>query len=132
MPTILPVQKSDLPDAANLIHTSKLALPINRLLYKNWPADAAQEEQCLNAVTGAFHNPTMESFKVVDPDTQEMVAYLVLTREKGKVVKMGDEVKTAKENTIERFDERILEWVEKSSLFLREDFEGRDHFSGFP
>lgn len=40
--TLRPVQSSDIPVLGDLLYNSKLALTINRLLFKDWPNEAAQ------------------------------------------------------------------------------------------
>ncbi|KAF5003514.1 hypothetical protein FDECE_9937 [Fusarium decemcellulare] len=77
--TILPVSSPDLPTLVDFVHASKLCLTINRLLYLNWPNDAAQRRQYKQAVESSFNNEKVMSLKAVDDETKELVGYLVLT-----------------------------------------------------
>lgn len=123
--TILSLPASDLQASADLIHASKLSLTINRLLYKNWPATETQKAQCLYAVTNASHDPTIESFKVEDPDTKELTGYLALSR---KQPKEGKQAPILAANADGKFEQGILEWVNAASQELLGEFEGVDHF----
>lgn len=64
--SIVPVTAQDLPTMAKLLCDSKLQLTINRLLFKDWPNEAAQVPNYTRAVEGSFKDPSVESFKVVD------------------------------------------------------------------
>ncbi|RSL68755.1 hypothetical protein CEP53_002456 [Fusarium sp. AF-6] len=77
--SILPVTKSDLPVLAEFVHSSKLGLTINRLLYLDWPNDAAQKPLYKRAVESSFNNDTVQCLKAVDEESNELVGYLVLT-----------------------------------------------------
>jgi hypothetical protein len=83
--TIHPVEKSDLPTLSALVGASKLALTINRLLFKDWPNEVAQKPLYTGAVEGGFANPAFTSLKVVDNETGELVGYLGLTRKRPAV-----------------------------------------------
>ncbi|KAF1987931.1 acyl-CoA N-acyltransferase, partial [Aulographum hederae CBS 113979] len=80
--TIHPATLSDLPAIANLVHASKQHLPINHVLFKDWPNEAGQKPIYTAAVEGAFKNPDVESFKVVDDASGEVVGEFVLSRKK--------------------------------------------------
>ncbi|KAI8650933.1 N-acetyltransferase domain-containing protein [Fusarium keratoplasticum] len=77
--SILPVASSDLPMLAEFVHSSKLCLTINRLLYLDWPNDAAQKPQYRRAVESSFNNDMVQCLKAVDEESNELVGYLVLT-----------------------------------------------------
>ncbi|KAI8649350.1 N-acetyltransferase domain-containing protein [Fusarium sp. Ph1] len=77
--SILPVAGSDLPMLAEFVHSSKLCLTINRLLYLDWPNDAAQKPQYRRAVESSFNNDKVQCLKAVDEESNELVGYLVLT-----------------------------------------------------
>ncbi|WAO96772.1 N-acetyltransferase domain-containing protein [Fusarium falciforme] len=77
--SILPVAGSDLPMLAEFVHSSKLSLTINRLLYLDWPNDAAQKPQYRRAVESSFNNDMVQCLKAVDEESNELVGYLVLT-----------------------------------------------------
>ncbi|KAJ5120166.1 hypothetical protein N7448_010835 [Penicillium atrosanguineum] len=78
--TIAPVLESDLPFLANFLHVAKLSLSINRLIFKDWPNDAVQMQMYTGAVRGGFSDPSMESFKAVDSDSDEIIGYFALAR----------------------------------------------------
>jgi hypothetical protein len=83
--TIHPVEKSDLPTLATLVGASKLALTINRLLFKDWPNEVAQKPLYTGAVEGGFADPSVTNLKAVDNETGEIVGYLGLTRKRPAV-----------------------------------------------
>ena len=74
------VASSDLPFLAKFIHSAKLSLSINRLLYQPWPNDPVQEKQYTGAVEGAFADSSMECFKATDGDSKAIIGYIVLAR----------------------------------------------------
>ena len=74
------VASSDLPFLAKFIHSAKLCLSINRLLYQPWPNDPVQEKQYTGAVEGAFADSSMECFKATDDDSNAIIGYIVLAR----------------------------------------------------
>ncbi|KAE8414454.1 acyl-CoA N-acyltransferase [Aspergillus pseudocaelatus] len=77
--TIRPVELSDIPALGDLLYTSKLALTINRLLFKNWPNEAAQRQNYLGALEG-IEVDSPESRTVVDNVTGEVIGHLALNR----------------------------------------------------
>lgn len=92
LPVILPVVHTDLPILAEYIHSYKIELTTNRLLFHNWPNDSAQKPIYRQAVQSAFHDPDVVSLKAVNARSQELVGYLVLTRKKpGTTKKLGRE-----------------------------------------
>jgi len=78
--SILPILEPDLSTLAALVQESKLPLTVNRLLYKDWPNEAAQRAQCIKTIENSFKNPDQERFKVVEKETGTMVGHIVLTR----------------------------------------------------
>lgn len=78
--SILPVVDSDLPMLAEFVHSAKLSLTLNRLLYLDWPNDAAQKPVYRSAVESSFNDDTVQCLKAVDEESSELVGYLVLTR----------------------------------------------------
>lgn len=59
------VTATDLPSIADLVHKCKMALPINRLLFVDWPNDAAQKPLYKQAVESGFEDKNVENWKVV-------------------------------------------------------------------
>ncbi|CAL5869012.1 uncharacterized protein PFLUO_LOCUS3240 [Penicillium psychrofluorescens] len=82
--SILPISGSDLPTLAEFLHTSKLALTVNRLIFKHWPNDATQLPLYTEAVESGFSDPSMECLKVVDDETGDIVGYLALSRKQAE------------------------------------------------
>lgn len=80
--SIQPVREADLPFLASFLHTSKLALPINRLLFKEWPNDAAQKPLYAGAMRSGFEDADVDDLKCVDADTGEIVAYIAISRKR--------------------------------------------------
>jgi hypothetical protein len=78
--TVSRVERSDLPFLAKFIHSAKLSLSINRLLYQPWPNDPVQQKQYTGAVEGAFADSSMECFKAIDGDSNAIIGYIVLTK----------------------------------------------------
>jgi hypothetical protein len=71
---------SDLFFLAKFIHSAKLSLSINRLLYQPWPNDPVQKKQYTGAVEGAFADSSMECFKATNGDSNTIIGYIVLAR----------------------------------------------------
>ncbi|KAF2135232.1 uncharacterized protein K452DRAFT_293378 [Aplosporella prunicola CBS 121167] len=80
--SISSMERPDFPTIADFLHSSKLQLTINRLLYKDWPNDAAQKSQCTQTIEGAFADPHVENLKAVDETSGDIVGYLGLTRKR--------------------------------------------------
>ncbi|KAJ5116131.1 hypothetical protein N7456_000479 [Penicillium angulare] len=91
--TIEPVVEADLPTLGNFLHSAKLALSINRLIFLNWPNDKLQISLYSKAVKSGHENPSAECFKAVDNNTQEIIGYIVL----GKKAPEEPEQDTGKE-----------------------------------
>ncbi|KAJ5825312.1 hypothetical protein N7474_002450 [Penicillium riverlandense] len=82
--SILPISGSDLPTLANFLHTSKLALTVNRLIFKYWPNDVTQLQLYTQAVEFGFSDPSVECLKVVDDESGDIVGYLALSRKQAE------------------------------------------------
>ncbi|KAL3480443.1 acyl-CoA N-acyltransferase [Aspergillus californicus] len=80
--TIRPMEKSDILETGEMLYKSKLALTINRLLFKNWPDTEAQR----NNYTGTLENldfSIMEPLSVVD-NASEITYILVKPEHRGR------------------------------------------------
>ncbi|PKX98509.1 GNAT family N-acetyltransferase [Aspergillus novofumigatus IBT 16806] len=77
---ISPVESSDLLFLAKFIHSAKLSLSINRLLYQPWPNETIQKRQYTGAVEGAFADSSMECFKATDGESNAIIGYIVFAR----------------------------------------------------
>lgn len=76
---ILPVTEADLPTLSLHLRLSKLPLTINRLLFKDWPNEAAQSVQYSAAIEASFRDGAAEMVKVVHEASGHVVGHLVLT-----------------------------------------------------
>ena len=79
--SIAPVSSFDLPTLASFIHSSKLALSINRVIFQQWPNEPLQRTLYTNAVESAYEDPSMECFKAVE-ESNEIIGYIVIARKK--------------------------------------------------
>ncbi|KAI1380508.1 hypothetical protein F4677DRAFT_441822 [Hypoxylon crocopeplum] len=78
--SILPIVEGDEPTLTDFLLASKLQLAINRFVFKDWPAEAAQRANYGAAVHSGLQNPETTSLKVVHEESGEIVAHLFLTR----------------------------------------------------
>jgi len=128
--SVLPVSRSDLSALANLVHTSKLSLTINRLLFKDWPNEAAQKGLYRQAVESAFEDPSVECLKVVDGESGDIVGHLALTRrrpgntEKPPAKKDGD----GNQKIPDGLDPVVFAAVSKAAVEVAKDMSGVDRF----
>ncbi len=66
---IVPVQSSNIPTlGAELLYPQKLALTINRLLFRDWPNETEQKSIYTGAVESALRDPSVECLKAVNDD----------------------------------------------------------------
>lgn len=122
--SILPVAPSDLPTIAEFLYSSKLKLTINRLLFKDWPNEAAQRRQYTGAVEGALADPNTESLKAVDAASGEIVGYLAVTRK--SATRPAAEVE---KSVPEAFNPEVYQAVIRAAGELSKEMEGVDHLS---
>jgi hypothetical protein len=78
--TIVPALASDLPTIAKFIYASNLAQPTNQFLFVDWPNESAQISLYLGGIEKTFHDPHYEMYRIVDNESQEIIAGLILTR----------------------------------------------------
>ena len=77
---IIPVEASDIPTlGTDLLYPQKLALTINRLLFKDWPNEPVQKANSTRAVESSFNDPDVECLKAVD-EHGDIIGYVALTR----------------------------------------------------
>jgi GNAT superfamily N-acetyltransferase len=74
------VEEVDYRLIAGFIADAKLPLIINRLLWKDWPNHTQQLALYIKTVEGASRDPSVQSLKVVDNESGEIVGHLALTR----------------------------------------------------
>jgi hypothetical protein len=130
--SIHPVTSDDLPTLIQFLHESKLALTINRLLWKDWPNDICQRPQYINAIESSFKSESCEIFKAVDDESGMIVGHLVLTLRKPAT----SEVRAATEEGDEKpkipngINEEVLAVVAKFAAEV-ETLKDVEHFGVF-
>ena len=125
------IESSDLPFLARFIHSAKLSLSINRLLYQPWPNDPVQKKQYTGAVQGAFADPSMECFKATDGDSNAIIGYIVLARK--TATKEGDSVAPTQStdnehNAPEGMNPGVLAEVSAASIAINKVTENIDRY----
>lgn len=127
--SVLPVVGSDLPRLAEFVHSAKLCLTINRLLYLNWPNEAAQKPQYRRAVESSFNNDNVQCLKAVDKQSNEIVGYLVLTPktpvEARKDIEIGNDVK--EQSVPEGMHAGVWSAVNNAAAEINRETDGLDH-----
>jgi hypothetical protein len=78
--SIFPITAADLPVLAQFIFASNLPQPTNQFLFKNWPNENAQLSLYRSGFEQTLADPETEMLKVVDQETGEMIASLILNR----------------------------------------------------
>lgn len=78
--TIASVENDDILTLSDLVHTSKLSLPINQLLFRDWPNDAAQKPLYTQAVVSSHNDPAVTDLKAVDDASGKIIGYIAFTR----------------------------------------------------
>lgn len=73
------VEENNLGELTALLHATKLALSINRLIIQDWPNDPAQEKLYRGAVEGALHSEGIEDWKATDESAGKIIGYLAQT-----------------------------------------------------
>ncbi|EXJ67323.1 uncharacterized protein A1O5_09336 [Cladophialophora psammophila CBS 110553] len=134
--SIRPVSSLDLPLLSDLVHTGKLALPINRLLFKDWLNDAAQKPLYAAAAEAAFKDEQLECLKAVDEGSGDILGHLSLTRKRpDSEFKEGQptpdeeaELGKQQQDIPEFFNPDVLSAVSNAVAEIPEQLEGLDHF----
>ncbi|KAL4749892.1 hypothetical protein BDW72DRAFT_204334 [Aspergillus terricola var. indicus] len=79
--TFRQVERSDLDALEELLFTSKLSLTINRLLFNDWPNEAAQRRNYRAALAQQdFESGDRESLGVIDNASGKLIGWLALRR----------------------------------------------------
>jgi ribosomal protein S18 acetylase RimI-like enzyme len=124
--SILPVTDADLGIIGDLVHSCKLELTINRLLFYNWPNDDAQKPQYAAAVQRGFNNPSAECYKAVDDESGEILGYVIFTRNRPT----GTEQSKEEEQDVPRgVKPEVLSAVNNAAAEIWNDTPNTDHFS---
>lgn len=114
--SIQPATEADLPTIAEFVHESKLALTINRVLFYDWPNDAAQRPVYRNAVESSFRDPDSETLKVIDNESGSIVGHLVLSRKtpaKAKSATVTAEGSDEKPKAPDGMNQEVFDTVKK-------------------
>ncbi|OQD69224.1 hypothetical protein PENPOL_c002G07238 [Penicillium polonicum] len=123
---------SDLPFLAKFIHSAKLSLSINRLLYQPWPNDPVQEKQYTGAVEGAFADSSMECFKATDGDSNAIIGYIVLARKaatkESLMAPAQSESSDNGQNTPEGMNPGVLAEVSAANIAISKATENIDRY----
>jgi hypothetical protein len=123
--SILPVSKPDLPILANSVKESKLPLAINRLLFKDWPNEAAQKANYTRPNESTFNDPSVKMWKAVDNQSGEIIAHLVLTRKvTDTTAQNGDEVPNVPDGMVPEVFTTIIKTIAE----INKDIEKIDCF----
>lgn len=127
--SILPVQETDLDFLANFVHTAKLRLSINRLLFQDWPNDPIQTQMYTAAVRSGFEDPTTQCFKAVDNHSNEIVGYFVLARKRPSQKPPQYEMsESSSQDTPEGLNPLLFAEVMAASAKIEREFKDTDHF----
>lgn len=133
--SIVPATPEDLPAIASLVHTSKQTLTINRVLFKDWPNEAAQRPIYAAAVEAGFRDPQTQTLKAVDDTTGEILGHLVFATRRAATESKGpikdESGKAGDDGVPECFNPGVLRMVGEAVTELRKDWEGVDHCGQF-
>ncbi|KIW83907.1 hypothetical protein Z517_03153 [Fonsecaea pedrosoi CBS 271.37] len=133
--SIHPISHSDLPFLSDLVHTCKLALPINRLLFKDWPNEGAQKPLYAAAVETAFQGEFVDCLKSIDEKSGDILGYLALTRKRSSTGNTNNQPPSGKgigsekpQDIPEFFNSEVLEAVSGAVSEIARSAVGFDHF----
>lgn len=131
MPTpkysIAPVTKPGLPTLADLIHSAKLVLSVNRLIFNNWPNDELQKKTLYKgAIESAYADPAAECFKAVDVDSNEIIGYFVLSRKRPsrEQTSAGDDSEHAGRSMPDGLNPGLIGEVSNATAGIAKEVEG--------
>lgn len=78
--TIAHGTETDVSAMVDLVYHEKISLPINQLMWRNWPNEAPQKARIESAVRGSLSEPIHTVHKIVDDEVDRVVGLLVLTQ----------------------------------------------------
>jgi hypothetical protein len=127
--SLVPFAKEDLSVVADFLHTCKLALPINRLLIKDWPNPAVQKPMYHGAITGSFDNPDVVKLKAVDDSSGALLGFVVFTRKRpdGAGDSAGTGAAPSPPATPAGLDDRVFQAVVATDMAFRDAIKNTDH-----
>ncbi|KAL4782615.1 hypothetical protein BJX76DRAFT_332286 [Aspergillus varians] len=136
--TIRPMEPSDIPETSELLYESKLALMVNRLLFKNWPNEEIQRKNYRSVFDNLEHSPG-DKLSVIANASGEVVGHFTVTRRQpAKKVEepnpLGNEgqKKRALPEVPEHFNAEVLSAVQNACMELERVMEDTDHLRRFP
>lgn len=103
------VQENNLDELTSLLHGTKLALSINKLIIKDWPNDRVQQRLYRGAVEGALHTELIEDWNAIDQESGDIVGYIAHTIQESK-----DKGDSAPESIKEQVPEGIVPEVHEA------------------
>ncbi|KAJ6114492.1 hypothetical protein N7486_000270 [Penicillium sp. IBT 16267x] len=126
--SIHPVVSSDLPTLGKFIHSAKLALSINRLIFLNWPNEKLQSELYNHAVHSGYENPAAECFKAVDNVTQEIIGYIVLERKIPEEARTSDQKVEPEQDVPDGLNPPLLAEVTNATIQIAKEVKDTHRF----
>lgn len=135
---IVPAEASDIPTlGTDLLYHQKLALTINRLLFRDWPNETTQKAIYIGAVESAFNDSNVECLKAVD-EHGDIIGYLALTRRQPtNTVPPSDAASTGgeggKQDVPDFFNPDVLSPVQSAVADINQETQNTEHYgSAFP
>lgn len=78
--TIVPATEADITTIVNMLYLEKISLPLNQLMWKQWPNETPQKARIESAVSGSLKDANHQTYKFLDGENGEVVGLLVLAR----------------------------------------------------
>lgn len=131
MYSIVPITPQDVATIALHVWTSKQSLTINRVLFKDWPNEAAQKAVYAAGVESQFKNPQCQTWKAVDDESGEIVGHVVLTRNQAVSRDSSSEGNDRKQDEKEipsDFRPEVFKAVTEAFIEINKVSEELDHF----
>lgn len=126
--SLLPLEEKDLTAAGDLLHTCKLALPINRLLINGWPNPSVQKPMYHGAIKESFDNPDVIVEKAVDNVKGDLIGFVVFTRKRPSTSDQKDETPNQAPETPPGLNPRVFQTISKTDVELRSSTSKVDHY----
>nr|XP_036576438.1 acetyltransferase [Colletotrichum truncatum]KAF6783176.1 acetyltransferase [Colletotrichum truncatum] len=127
-PSVLPISDPDFPTLVDFIYSSKVDLAINRFLYRDWPNESAQKLVCRQAVESSFNDPAAHCLKAVDPQSGDVIGYLVLTRRKPAEGSSPKEESTGGQDVPERMNPEVFSTLMQAAKEISQEADKLDCF----
>lgn len=84
---------SDISQLSHLLYEAKIALPINRLLWKDWPNTSVQHSHYVVALESSFDSDSVDIYKVVEASFTmvSIIGYIVISHKQAVLPEDGAE-----------------------------------------